>query len=278
MAVKKIIIPTDFSACARNAVKYAVGLFGTGDVEYTLLNCYGLPHTGAELLISLTDILRLESEEGIEHEHKRLLELIPELEPVMKVRSVNGQLEHVLNRIQREENPDLVVMGTTGASGIMKVIWGSTTTSVLKRVKMPVLSIPVHTEVKPPAEIALALQQNPGNTFSRPPLLVEFTQKFHSHISLITMEEHSATIQSTSLKMAAGSENTSFPVHRHGKYDLEPVQQILDYLDQHPVDMLVMIGGEYGFMRSLFHDSTLREMAILNKVPLLMLRPGGVTR
>lgn len=273
MAVKKIYLPTDFSKSSRNAVHYAVGLFGLKGVEYTLLNCYAMPATGAEMLISLTDILRVESEEGLEKEKAALIAEIPGLKPVLKTRCENGQLENILHRLRKSDRPDIVVMGTTGATGFMKALWGSTTASVLKRTQVPVLAVPGDFKFKRPKNIALALQREMSRDFLYPSMLVDFISKYDSEVSVVSVEEEPVIIPASEVKAVAnGSGGRAFPAQRYNIYESNPVRGIMNFIKNHRTDMLVMVAREYGFIKSMFHHSTTREMAMISKVPLLVLR------
>ena len=48
--MKKILVPVDFSDTSSNALLYAVQLFGTSDIEITVLNTYGVQSTAALFL------------------------------------------------------------------------------------------------------------------------------------------------------------------------------------------------------------------------------------
>ena len=268
---KRIVLPTDFSKSARNASLYAIKLFGTEDVEYTLLNCYAMPHSGADMLISLIDILRAESEEGLEDEIRELKELYPDLGGQIKVKSVNGFLENVLTRLNREERIDLVVMGTTGSSGLMKVLWGSTTASVMKRVKVPIMAIPGDLPFKLPHEISIALEPTELRAYQYPALLRELIERNNAKVSLVSVENESEAMSDQVFKSVANGEiPMPYNAQPFQVIENDPIQGITHFIDDHQTDLLVMIAHSYGFFRELFHQSSTREMAMMSKVPLLV--------
>lgn len=268
---KQIILPTDFSKSARNASLYAIKLFGVEEVEYTLLNCYAMPHSGADMLISLIDILRAESEEGLEEELKELRKMHPELGEHIKVKSVNGFLENVLSRLNREEKIDLVVMGTTGASGLMKVLWGSTTASVMKRVRMPILAIPGDLPFKLPHEISIALAPSELAEYRYPALLRELIERNNARVSLVSVENEAEARSDKVFKSVANGEiPMPYNAEPFQVIENDPIQGITHFIDDHKTDLLVMVAHSYGFFRELFHQSSTREMAMISKVPLLV--------
>lgn len=271
MAVKKIIIPTDFSESARNAVHYAVELFGLEGVEYTLLNCYAMPHTGTEMLISLTDILRLESDEGLGKFKAELEKAIPGLDRVVKTRCENGYLETVLNKISRKEDPYLIVMGTKGARGVTKMLWGSNTATVLKRVKTPILAVPFDAEVRKPERITMALQQEMISHFPYPPLLLHLLEKHQAKFTIVSVDDQPLAAPAVAVK-AAGSDVQTFISDHTNVHNTDAVQGIRDYLETQPSDILVMVAREYGLLKKVFHQSSTQAMAMLSSIPLLVLR------
>lgn len=268
---KHIVLPTDFSESARNASLYALSLFGTENVDYTLLNCYAMPHSGADMLISLIDILRVESEEALEEERFALVQKYPELADNLKTSSVNGYLENVLSRINREGRVDLVVMGTTGASGLMKVLWGSTTASVMKRVKIPILAIPGDVPFKVPGEISIALEPGELSKFRYPAMLRELVERNNAKVSLVSVESESEARSSPLFKAAANGEiPMPYNAQPYQVIEKDPIRGITHFINDHKTDLLVMIAHSYGFFRELFHQSSTREMAMSIKVPLLV--------
>ena len=236
-----------------------------------MLNCYAMPHSGADMLISLIDILRAESEEGLQQELKDLRNYHPELAEHIQVKSVNGFLENVLGRLNREEKIDLVVMGTTGASGLMKVLWGSTTASVMKRVKIPILAVPGNLPFKLPREISIALAPSELVTYRYPALLRAIIEQNNARVSLVSVENESEAKSDKVFKAVANGE---IPIPYNAEpfqvIENDPIEGITHFMDDHKTDMLVMVAHSYGFFRELFHQSSTREMAMISKVPLLV--------
>ena len=55
---------------------------------------------------------------------------------------MQGNLVETLNGLIGLHQPDLIVMGTKGASGLKRILIGSNTVKVLAHVRVPVLIIP----------------------------------------------------------------------------------------------------------------------------------------
>ena len=50
--MKTILLPTDFSDESKNAIRYAINLYGTQDVRYIALHAYDLQHHNTTMMIS----------------------------------------------------------------------------------------------------------------------------------------------------------------------------------------------------------------------------------
>lgn len=62
-------------------------------------------------------------------------------------------------KYRENEKPDLVEMGTSGASGLKKYLMGSVTAGVIGKTKIPVLAIPVSYELEKTDAIMFATNQ-----------------------------------------------------------------------------------------------------------------------
>ena len=67
-----ILLLTDFSENARNAIYYSLKAFPPEAFNYILLHCYPRIHTTADVTISLSEKMRNESYEALEKEERFL--------------------------------------------------------------------------------------------------------------------------------------------------------------------------------------------------------------
>ena len=151
--IERILFPTDFSPCAKHALKYALSFatergaklyimhvipklnipVGTGGVTYPVSKIY--------------DDMERESKEKIHHLiPKRFLEKI-------KVENIITRGTPYLEIIKaaRKYDIDLITIATHGRTGISHVLLGSTTEKVVREAPCPVLCVkqPEHEFVLP---------------------------------------------------------------------------------------------------------------------------------
>jgi len=142
--MKKILVPTDFSDQAENALKVAAQLAKKYDGEIFLLHMLELP---LELIDPTTQDNHANPPEAIffmKLAHQRFddimsrdyLKGIKVHETVQFHEAFEGIME-----ISKEKGCDLIVMGSHGASGLKEVFIGSNTEKVVRHANLPVLVI-----------------------------------------------------------------------------------------------------------------------------------------
>ena len=55
--MKKIILATDFSRNAKNAIEYGIQLFGIQGVNYIIVNSFVEPKATTNVVVSMNDLL-----------------------------------------------------------------------------------------------------------------------------------------------------------------------------------------------------------------------------
>ncbi len=147
--MKKILVPTDFTPTAENAVETARLLAKKNDAEILFLNVIeinsgGSLNTtgGASAGASFADgIIIQESIKKSEDEMYRLVD-------VSKFQGIKSSYEirlgnpfgHIFSAIDAHAI-DFIVMGTKGATGLSEIMIGSNTEKVVRKAKCPVLAV-----------------------------------------------------------------------------------------------------------------------------------------
>ncbi|MEN9001207.1 MAG: universal stress protein, partial [Flavobacteriales bacterium] len=143
--MRKILVPTDFSDCANNALEYAIFLAKKMDAELVILSAYHIPSSGAaSIVVNIQEDLRKETQEDLD----AVIEAKTKKYGWLKISSVvdfNIPSNSIVRMVDKDEY-DMVVLGTTGASGIKDIFIGSTTSAIINRVKIPILAVPCDSE------------------------------------------------------------------------------------------------------------------------------------
>lgn len=140
---KKILLPTDGSKYSDISEKHALSIAATNNSEIIALSVIensfsiGLPDTD-----TISEVNRLLKEEN-EKNLKKVERLRDECGVDVKIRTLvkEGSPARVILETIDEEDIDLVVMGSSGKSGIDKFLMGSVAEKVVKSAKCSVLIV-----------------------------------------------------------------------------------------------------------------------------------------
>lgn len=148
-----ILVPTDFSACAEHALHYAIALAKEFSGSITLLHVLPIPQYDPNMPADMVSTVQIKQEEEANTRMKATCDSIANT----TAKAINFQLRqgHFTSELAAaiaDCAADWVVMGTTGAAGIKKIM-GSNAYHALLRSPIPVLTIPQHAAIVMPKEI-----------------------------------------------------------------------------------------------------------------------------
>jgi len=140
--MKKILVPTDFSEQAENALKVAAILAKKHDAEIYLLHMMEIPMQHSDLGSSHSDIP--ETLFFMKLAHKKFEDLMSSdyLEGINVHETVKANINfNEIKNACKEYSIDLIVMGSHGASGLKEMFVGSNAEKVVRTSDVPVLVI-----------------------------------------------------------------------------------------------------------------------------------------
>ncbi|SEG17564.1 universal stress protein [Algoriphagus boritolerans] len=162
----KVLVPYDFSQTADYALNFATGLSENySGIEITVLHIIETPvATGMGTMGGgLDSVPEFENQiyfiELIERRKKQLKEIDEKFKDsavTLKTKLVLGSVFKGITESIAEQSPDLIVMGSKGASGLEEVIVGSNTEKVVRTATCPVVTIKAETDVKKMKKIVFA--------------------------------------------------------------------------------------------------------------------------
>lgn len=140
--MKRILVPTDFSEHAENALRVAAQIARKHDGEIVLLHMLELPGQSSDAIGQGSDIPELMFFKNKAIERVEDMMDFPFLEgiEVSEVIQFEKAFDGIIN-ISKKNNIDLIVMGSHGASGFQEMFIGSNTEKVVRSSEIPVLVI-----------------------------------------------------------------------------------------------------------------------------------------
>lgn len=157
IAIKSVLVATDFSAPSNTAVNYARAMARAFGAELHVLHVFeplwitsadvvGGGISLATMIQGLEDTAKKQLEDTVTAEDRRELRAVP-----VMVTSESPSRE--IARYASEHKIDLVVIGTHGRSGLTRLLIGSVAEKVVRMAPCPVLTVhhPEHEFVLPDA-------------------------------------------------------------------------------------------------------------------------------
>jgi universal stress protein A len=146
MLPKNILVPTDMSEGAEEALDFACELAQKFGATVHLVNVIGIPTLGVpELGIALTSTM---IDGMVRDNEKALRELAARKTACGNIGQVllrTGDARDQICQTAKEIGADLIVMGTHGRRGVTRALLGSVTEAIVRSAPCPVLTIRPHT-------------------------------------------------------------------------------------------------------------------------------------
>lgn len=274
-----ILLPTDFSENAMNAVKYALEFFKYQKTEFYFMHAYQNEFYDREDLVSrevFNEILN-DTKHKSEENLKQLLAQVEQIAPNPRFKfhiiSAYNTLVEEANALADQHNIDLIVMGTKGKSNERNIVFGSQTFQVLKYVQCPVLAIPSHYKNTQPKRILFPTNYLMPYKRRELKLVSKIAKPYRSAIDVlyvskstkfsIRQEDHKAFIAD-----ALRENDIKFCVDDHKNI----AEAIKNYIQEHRIDLIAMVNTQHSFLEDMLFPSTLDQVSLGLEIPLLALQ------
>ncbi|MCX2740816.1 universal stress protein [Pontibacter anaerobius] len=278
--MRRILVPTDFSDEARNAYEVAISIARRTGAAIKLLHVVETPYytsnfsaTGDVMVGSdgMEQVYMLRLLENTKMQMSELLRTVPH-EGVEVVHEVD--VDRPINKIKRtikEDEVDLVVMGSKGSSGLDEFLIGSNTEKVVRAADCPVLTVKHRIPDFDVREIVLAsdFKREIRGAMDR---FKEFQQLFGARIHLVYINTPGAFESSNNVRQKLqytaekyGLRNYTINVYN----DVMEEDGILHFANDIRADMIMMAThGRTGFAH-LLSGSIAEDLVNHTSIPVL---------
>ncbi|WP_150452081.1 universal stress protein [Arenibacter lacus] len=278
--MKIILLPTDFSDSAWNAMFTALKLYADMVSHFIVLNAYEpnianvLGAKDEQRLGVIYDSMAIQS-------HKELDKILDYLRQNHKNQnhtfeklSISDNLLIAIKNTMITHHIDCIVMGTTGATGAKEVFMGSNTVRVLKTIRnRPIIVVPK--EVNFQSLKRLVLPTNFLKYFESSELnpMLELVRlwRAETYIFQVGTEFKLNDFQeSNKLRL---EEYFKDIVHGFHKVQFEEgvAKAITDFATESNADMIALIQYDHSFFEKLTREAVVKKMAFHTSLPLMVL-------
>lgn len=265
-----ILIATDFSDNAMHAAEYAVMAFGPRDHTYTLLHTFLDITTAQPMMPTSTGRLMAASEESLREFADRFIKRTDAEGVELEV--IHGTLSRAVNDLAETKRVQVVVVGNRGRTGT--ALFGSSTTSLIKASRIPVLAVPASAVLERPERILLAddhLDVLPGQ--------LEMLRLLATIAQAEVLVTH---VEGDDVERVPRWNDGSYepglrgiPHSYHEAHGLDVVDALHRLAHRRQVDMIAVLHRHLDMLSRLFHPSTAHDLAREVDLPLLVLEDAG---
>jgi nucleotide-binding universal stress UspA family protein len=276
--MKKVILPTDFSYNAYNAISYAMNLLKDEEATFYLLNTYTPAIYQTEYLlhspgqIGLGDIYQSESINQLEELQKQLQKEFKNPKHTILTHSAFNILVDEVSSMVANEEADMVIMGTQGATGAKEIFLGTHTVHVIKKATCPVIAIPSDFDYEKPLEILFPTDYEVAYTEEQLKALLDLAELHKSRIQVIHISSgYDLTEVQSENKAKLEKILGKIPYLFHDLPSQEIITGINNFQLKNKMNMLVMIQNKHTFLESLFIEPVIKKIGFHVSIPFLVI-------
>lgn len=273
--MKKILFPTDFSLSSKWAFEYAKAIASYMNASITALHAYHFDYSAIDAMPpELMEAFNQEKADVALQRFKDYTDSITLEEGGIVVEN-KVKIDHVIKigfaideivTYSKENDIDLIVMGTKGSHNLPEKLLGSITTNVIRKADCPVLAIPEGASFKGINKIAFAIDYKNGelDAFAQ---LIDFAKAVHADIHAIHINDGTEDLKPQEHEVTEG--NAPVKVTFTTKYNLYLANGLEEFIVDEHIDMLAMVTHKRRFWEVLFKPSRTKNIALHTTVPLL---------
>jgi len=270
--INKIILPTDFSTSANKALEYSILLCQKTKAHLSILHINQIALIDASMPPESYQLFVSEIEKFVDEGFEELKNKLKNTAISYSLESKYGFISDEICDYSEAENADLIVMGTTGASGLNEILIGSNCASVIGRSSIPCMAIPANANLKDFEKIIYATDYNEPEfpAFSR---LLYFAELFNAEIDVVHVEsENDHYFNSENNFFKKNKSTIQYPKINYTNLPEGKTADVINqYIADNNADLLVLAKHNRNFFERLMHRSLSKKMAYHIHLPLLIL-------
>jgi len=280
MKAKHILLPTDFSSNAYNAIAYAISLFENEECIFYVLNAFEVGASGLSSTIGKaknTRLYRAIKEESERNSSALMAKLISENQNSkheFKSLIISDSLLNAIGKTVIDYNISYVFMGTKGSSAVKEVFMGSNTVSVIKHINFcRLVAVPENYSFVAPKQIAFVT--NFEHVYSKVELkpLLDLANLWGSEVIILHVErDKKLTSQQETCKNLLIQRLNGLTikfVETKGESKISDAIQIFSS-ENKDVGMIAMINYWHSFFEKLTTENIVNRIAFQTEVPFLI--------
>lgn len=270
--MKTIIVPTDFSPTATNAMHYAIQMAKQINAHLLLVHVYQVPvsYTDAPIVLVSVEELRKSAEARMQ-KLKEEVEHLVHKEQKVYTETILGNVVDELENLCKKIKPFAVVMGTKGVTGLERVLFGSNTLMAIRHLSWPVICVPpgkkYGTGIK---KIGFACDYEKVVRSTPAPLIKSLVKTFGAELHVLNINSdgkkrsEEMPEQSILLQTLLGDLKPEFHFIQYN--DVE--DGINDFAIRNELDLVITIPKKHSLVEKIFRENSSKQLINHSNVPI----------
>lgn len=272
--MKQILFPTDFSDNSNQAFPYALDIALLLDAELTIFNSFKLPYSKSNLLVSIVD--RMKDDSNNELKALKNEALSNEKYKHLKINLVSraGGFVDQIPKIASHYKSELIVMGAKGSSGLKEMVMGSNTIEIIQTSHCPVLAVPEKAQNTKVDKIAMAVDLKKIKDPKQLSPLLEMAKICRASIEFVHVmhpDDNDSTQDRFNQIMFLEKMASDIPSNINIITESDIIDGLSRYISTEKPDMLAMLSRKHSLFERLFTQSITNKLAFRSEIPLLVM-------
>ena len=270
--MKHILLLTDFSESARNAINYATAFWSEEVCTFHLLHVVRSGSYTTESLISgeanadVYESLLSTSKTRLEALYQSLSKTNSNSKHQFKAHLDHDSFIAAINQLIEKESIEVVVLGSNGASNVSEVIFGSHALKVMRHLEHNVLIVPDKFVFNPIKQLLVLLDSKDELSSLQAKRLEDLSKALSSQIHVLCIDYREDMVEER-LNGKFTSKITLTTIN-----DVPMEYATSTYIQANNIDMLVMVGQMEGFVDRLKGNTGKTRVSKLYQLPILLNR------
>jgi nucleotide-binding universal stress UspA family protein len=271
--MKTIIIPTDFSPIATNAMNYGVNMAMAIHANVLLLHVYQIPVAVSDVPVVMVsaDELKNDAEEklttekeNIEHVTSGKVKIYTEA----RLGDVVDELEELCSNIK----PFSVVMGTKGTTAVERIMFGSNTLTAIRHLTWPVICVPPGKEYGPGIKkIGFACDFNKVVETTPVHFVKDIVREFNAELHVLNVDYENKhfkpDVPEQSLLLHTMLEDINPKYHFIENKNVE--EGINEFAEKNNLDLIISIPKKHKLLEGIFKPSSTKQLLFQSHIPVM---------
>lgn len=274
--MKTILVPTDFSKNALQALNYAIALAKIEKATIILVNAWQIVYPASDIEIS-----KEFTKKQLKEAHLSAFAQLKALSLKVKASHVpcnffdkQGTLIKVILDLIEKHDIDLIVMGTKGARGLKELFLGTNTVQIMQKVNCPIIIVPKGSTFKGLKRIVYATNYQKSDIIALSQV-VALARVLNAEITLLHVaDEHYSPEEAESILNLFAEKVRNKLHYEHITYHIlhgnDAKKQLDEYVTRKRADLVVISAPERKLLDHWFSRNIVKIMAYHTKMPLMV--------